>query len=357
MKSRNYCFTSFKASLDPDLTRIRYICWGEEKCPETGKDHLQGYVEFKNSQRLDGAKRFIGDEAAHLEKRKGTRDQAREYCRKSGGTFIEHGEWEIHQGKRTDLEEALTENEKIGDFMDNCPKLYCQFRSGVKDLYARKLQKEQPETRQVEVMVLYGYAGRGKTEAAIKVATRLEKEWFMLSPEKDLWFDGYDGQEVLIIDDFKGQIPPATLNRILDKYPYRCPVKGSFTWAKWTDVIITSNWEPKQWYSVGSGANWEALDRRLHFIQERTKDHKKITWRDYDLDETTGAIVVQDQHLVEDDGWAPLNEEQKEEEVKEKNEDEKNENEENVIGGEPPPLKRQNCKTYVDYDDFVFDDD
>lgn len=68
----------------------------------------------------------------------------------------------------------------------------------------------------------------------------------------NLWFDGYDGQSVLIIDDFSGWIKYRFLLRLLDGYQVRLEVKGSHTWAAWTEVYITSNVPPEGWYERGA---------------------------------------------------------------------------------------------------------
>lgn len=81
-----------------------------------------------------------------------------------------------------------------------------------------------------------------------------------------MWFDGYEGEETLIIDDFYGWCPHSMLLRVLDRYPFRCPVKGGFTWGLWKNVIITSNKHPKDWYEKFDWRDDEALRRRIHAI-------------------------------------------------------------------------------------------
>ena len=64
-----------------------------------------------------------------------------------------------------------------------------------------------------------------------------------------LWFDGYNGEKVLLIDDFSGWVKYRELLTLLDGYPYRCEMKGGHVWAKWNWVIITSNLDVKNWYN------------------------------------------------------------------------------------------------------------
>lgn len=73
---------------------LRYFICQREVCPETGRVHWQAYGEFNdpvrgaavfNAIRVQrGDKRFVRLErgAVHWERRRGRRDQARDYCRK-----------------------------------------------------------------------------------------------------------------------------------------------------------------------------------------------------------------------------------------------------------------------------------
>ena len=49
------------------------------------------------------------------------------------------------------------------------------------------------------------------------------------------WFDGYDGHDTAIFDDFRASVNRfAYILRVLDRYPMDVPVKGGFV-----------NWNPK----------------------------------------------------------------------------------------------------------------
>lgn len=80
MTSRHYCFTAWQKPTY-DETRVRYLCYAEEKAPSTGKLHYQGYIEFFGSHRYPGAKKILGDPTANLSERRGSREQAISYCR------------------------------------------------------------------------------------------------------------------------------------------------------------------------------------------------------------------------------------------------------------------------------------
>jgi len=82
---RNVCFTIFDMSwehskLSSELL-LRAVCQ-KEKCPDTDKEHYQGFATFKTPSRLAKVKEVLGCDSAHIEKAKGTPLQAWEYCTK-----------------------------------------------------------------------------------------------------------------------------------------------------------------------------------------------------------------------------------------------------------------------------------
>lgn len=56
------------------------MIYQEEVCPETGREHLQGYVEFNTSVRFGALKKLPHMAKVHWEKRRGSRQQAHDYC-------------------------------------------------------------------------------------------------------------------------------------------------------------------------------------------------------------------------------------------------------------------------------------
>ena len=102
-----------------------YLVYQVEVSPTTGAFHIQGYVEFARSVRLNSAKKLLGDPAAHLEPRQGSRDQARAYCMKEDSRADheqagpwEFGEWSSGAEKRSELQLAV-ESIKSGVSWEN----------------------------------------------------------------------------------------------------------------------------------------------------------------------------------------------------------------------------------------------
>jgi len=114
-KGRNWCFTEhdlpmlllYGLQVDGLPAGVRYLCCQLERAPDTGKDHLQGYVQLGTQQRLSWLKVNLS-QTAHWEVARGTPDENRAYCSKD--QTRQDGPWEFGvlkaQGTRSDLLEV-----------------------------------------------------------------------------------------------------------------------------------------------------------------------------------------------------------------------------------------------------------
>ncbi len=247
---------------------IKYSVYQIEQCPTTFRRHLQGYTEFSKSMRRNAVKRIFDNNTMHLEIRRDSREKARNYCKKEDtredGPF-EIGIWEsTGQGRRTDLHEAaqrLLDGTSIEEVAEEFPVQFVRYSRGLRELsFTIGTKRARDEFRRLKVLVLWGAAGTGKTRAAVGLA---EDSRFILDNPggSNLWWDGYNGEQTLIIDDFYGWIKWGYFLRVLDGYELRLPIKGSFTYTKWTRVIMTSNKHPKEWYE--SKGYPDELKRRI----------------------------------------------------------------------------------------------
>jgi len=229
--ARDWCFTSFELELNFQKDNIRYICYGRERCPTTDRQHFQGFAIFKRTCRIPKAKEWLGGgDGTHLGVRRGSRDQARDYCRKDGDFF----EWGLYE--RLPIRELI--RQPIEVIKEEDPLLYVRYHKGIDKLNMDK----GPKWRELEVIWLWGDPGAGKTRKA------MEEDSVFKFDRPYQWFDAYEGEDTLVIDDvskedFKEH--RGLFLNILDGYQLRLNVKGSYTYAKWTKVYITSNWMPE----------------------------------------------------------------------------------------------------------------
>ncbi len=268
MTSRSYCFTVNNPTYTPEeLPEYgRYAIIASETGDE-GTPHLQGYIEFTRPCGLRYVQKWLKCKA-HCEYRRGTRDQARDYCMKEDKEPIELGTWVLSPGTRTDLAEFYADCcslSSLASIADKHPSAYIKYWKACQ--HVRTLAAlDPPDIRlNLKVSLYHGPPGSGKTRAAYA----FDKDLYSLPIGKDLWFDGYTGQKTVLLDDFNGECRLVDLLRLLDIYPIQMPVKCSFVWLHATHIIITSNVKHDYWYDyVTRQDSLQALSRRIHVIRE-----------------------------------------------------------------------------------------
>jgi len=252
---RNFCFTQHDVSTMDTLLAYpcSYIVIGVEKAPSTGTVHLQGYCELGKQERFTALSKIFG----HIEKRRGTAQQAADYCKKDG-IFKEAGEIS-NQGKRSDLEEVVndvTMGFPIDKIAMNNPIAFIKYNRGIKELIG--LRQEHRKVRPT-VEWVWGLAGVGKTYyATSKHASRYIKDGTM-------WWDGYKQEEAIIIDDFDGKWPFRDLLRLIDRYEYQGQYKGGYVKINSPYIYITCEFPPAKYWRANELAQ---IARRLDRVIE-----------------------------------------------------------------------------------------
>jgi len=126
------------------------------------------------------------------------------------------------------------------------------------------LRGDPPTRDRVKVYVAWGVSGSGKSTWAFR---RGAGDAYAFTPsETGTWFDGYDGQKTLILDDFDGTFMGyRVFLRVCDRWPLRVWVKHGMEHAKWDEVLITSNRQPESWYPSD---DFRPISRRLTSVME-----------------------------------------------------------------------------------------
>lgn len=119
-----------------------------------------------------------------------------------------------------------------------------------------------PEPMERSVTVYWGPTGSGKSRRAWEEATF---DAYPKDPMTKFW-DGYQGQENVVIDEYRGDISISHLLRWFDRYPVCVEAKHGGTVLKATRIWITSNLHPEEWYPNLDIATRLALYRRLNII-------------------------------------------------------------------------------------------
>lgn len=260
-RRRAWCFTINNYG-DGDIKQLaeltcRYVVYGKEK-GESGTPHLQGYMEFVSGKTLASLKKLFP--TAHFEVRRGTAKQAADYCKKDGDVY-ERGEI-TQQGRRSDLEglaEVVEDARSLREVARAEPAMFIKFHKGI---MAYKSAIMEPRTEPPEVWWLWGPTGIGKSKLAREIAGD-DPRWTW-APCLKTWFQGYFGQNTVIFEEFRFEIPFSQMLMILDRY--ECPVeyKGGAIEFNARRIIITSPWAPTALPAhAANGEDVNQLLRRL----------------------------------------------------------------------------------------------
>ncbi len=277
---KNWTFTDYapyvnwKAFYEEYSDVIRYICWGNEICPTTGKPHLQGWIQFRFVKRLGRIKRMCGSKSLHLEPMWGREFHNEDYCKKDND-FHTYGKF-ISQGYRTDIECAIKiirEGNGMTALEDIVPTMIMRYHSGLKELIKINQKKISKKFRKLDVTVHTGTTGTGKTRSAVEK----NPDAFMINGDQMEWWDGYEGESTIIIDEYNNDVNITRMLKLLDGYQMRLPVKGSFVYARWDKVIITTNLTKDQLHPNAKPEHRRALFRRINKILDFSKLGKYVT--------------------------------------------------------------------------------
>lgn len=217
---------------------------------EQGTPHIQGYICLKTRARLAGIRRIIP--RAHIEHARGTAEENRNYCTKEPRLqeIVELGNMpqtrESHQSDLADAAERIVSGESIASVARQLPTTYVRNFRGLRNLQA---MFRPPEERPNNIVVwLHGPSGTGKSRLAYTLAGG-NAYWHTMQ----VWWDDYDGQDIVVFDDFRDDsLGPTTfvqLLRYLDRYPVRVPVKGAFQGLRGTRFIFTTLYPPERTFS------------------------------------------------------------------------------------------------------------
>jgi len=252
IQTKNWCFTAFNnleqyEDINNILKRdkkqtIKYIIYQGEYTKDN-KQHIQGFIQFKTIKDMTYIKKLLDDNTAHLEKMKGTAEQASNYCKKTEKDgepqeiYLQvqtYGELDITtSGTRTDLIELknrLIEGETLNNIMmdtqdertlRNCVQYNRTLRELQHTIHQKtqreliiekyeniewnKLQKHlisiietEQDTRKIN-WVYDEYGNTGKTHFAKYFVAKGDTYYITGGKQADILYS-YEGQSIIIYD-------------------------------------------------------------------------------------------------------------------------------------------------------------
>lgn len=232
---RDWMFTSFDEELHLPEDEVEYSIYQREKCPTSGKLHWQGFVRFVNRKRFTQVKKLLGKET-HIEYARSV-EKSIEYCSKNDtrvDTPIEIG---VRPKKMSKLNVVdMLKSRTCLEIVKDQPNLWRSYRQ----LQALQADLTSPRKSMTTGIFLSGETGKGKSRICGLIAEYVGQEDVYWATSDAQWFDGYNGQKMVIIDEVR-EMKPGVILRLVDRYPTRMPVKGGFCQWKPTWIFLTSN--------------------------------------------------------------------------------------------------------------------
>lgn len=252
-------------------------------CDEQGQTyHTHIYVCYENAVYFSTMKNRFP--SAHIETALGSSLENRDYIRKEGKyletdkketnipeTFYEYGEVpQDKTAKNETVSKKVLEMVKNGysnmKIIDEFPS-YCTKINHLNSLRQECLnEKYSKEDREVKVTYIFGDTGSGKTRFVMN--KYLYDEIYKVTNYEHP-FDNYNGQKVLLLDEFRGGIPISDLLQYLDRYPCRLPARYTDKVACYTEVYIISNEDlSSQYINIQSerAITYNAFLRRINKV-------------------------------------------------------------------------------------------
>lgn len=229
-----------------------------ESGSQTHREHCQMVARSNRPIRLTQWKAILGDSVAIFQCR--DKNASVVYCSKEstrvpGAPLIRIGDLGIaSQGHRSDIDSfksaAATEPSFLQLMEDHSAFVSRSMRFAER---YHQLHKGRMRVRQAyakpNVYVYWGESRSGKSRRAFfEAIADYGPDNVFYKPADQRWFDGYDGQPCVIMDEDYGSMSVSQFLRLTDGYPTTVPVKGgTAVWMAKT-VYITFNSHPRDWW-------------------------------------------------------------------------------------------------------------
>jgi len=257
----------------------KYIIFGKETAPQTGTQHLQGYVVFSTMKRLTAVKKILP--TAHWEIARGTTQENVEYCSKEAVDVYVRGEQPKDRAQQAQAQKDhyadVIRAAKEGTVEEEYPQEFLRYHNIVTRMY----QPQLATLTEYSAYWLVGPPGTGKSRYARWKYPGLYNKLI------NKWWDGYNHEETVLLDDFSktNVCTGDALKNWADHYPFRAEVKGSSMMIRPKTIIVTSNYEIEDLFE--DPTLQEALKRRFKIVRfsadypwtppEQSTEHPTVT--------------------------------------------------------------------------------
>ena len=238
---KNFLLT--KQGPDGDLPEYNesmdYLCIGKETAPTTGQIHYHIFIQFKAKKRFGQVKKLYP--SLHQSSNNGNTPEAgRNYAQKDGD-YEEFGEFK-GKGHKTNLKRSEKRKAVFDSLRKGTTSIETAVQENIDDIQWLQTSMKYLPSKVVDRKVLYihGETGIGKTTTTCKYLEEKGLSFYIYNSTAG-FLDGYCGQDVIVMDDFRSQLPLVTFLSMTSMYSTPIPVKGSSFPNMSSRIIITSN--------------------------------------------------------------------------------------------------------------------
>lgn len=263
------------------LSSLIYWCISDE-IGSGGTPHVHFFMAFANAVRFSTIKKLF--EGGHFEMCNGSSSQNRDYVFKIGkhkntdkeetnlkDTHEEFGSLPVERpGRRSDLDtlyDMVQSGMTAHEIIKECPS-YMTMRKHIDELIYDKHKTVFGSCfRHMHVTYVFGATGTGKTSDIIKEFGY--QNIYRVVDYKNP-FDNYSGQDIIVFEEFRGQISLPILLNMIDGHPFDLPCRYHNKVACFSQVFFTSNVPLRdlyKTYQTGEVESYKALLRRIHIVK------------------------------------------------------------------------------------------
>ena len=266
-----------------NIATIIYFAFGFHTAPTTGTTHIHLFIWFKNSTTFSRVKKLL-PEGTHIEACKGNAEQNIDYITNSGphkdkDTYVKDSlvtsapkppDDAMKRMTSKDVIEAMEAGKSLMDIVRMNPALL-KFNklNDFLDMETALLEEQfGNQMRDLEVIYVQGETRTGKTYNIFQTYGFDNVYRAIMGKPKP--FDGYHSQDILLLDEFRENIPLAVMLMYLDKYPCTLEARYHDRVAAYTKVFIVSNWRFEEQYTKAKKEDYKAWVARFSYIRVYT---------------------------------------------------------------------------------------
>lgn len=295
-KDKNIDYEFIKSKMN-EFKSCVYYCMSQEIGGSENTHHIHLYMVASSGIRFSTVKNKFPE--SHIDNAYGTSKQNREYVFKEGkwrntekettnlkNTHYEWGEMPVeHQGRSAQMQK-LFEQIKSGasnyEIIADNPENILNISNMDRARFVIKTEEFMEKERDIDVTYIYGGTGLGKSSSIFR--DHGYKDVYRVTDYKHP-FDGYQLQEIIVFEEFHGQLPIGQMLNYLDIYPLELPARYSNKVACYTKAYIVSNLRLNEQYEetqLYKKEIWNAFLRRIKTVREFVALGE---YNDYPMDE------------------------------------------------------------------------